>query len=292
MAIEKAYEKFVGGTGAFEDLTSNEYIEAQTFTVGTVGANEDHVVLRTRLHLVKVSGPAGTLKVQIRGTSAGVPNDTVHAEGTILMENLSTTNRWEEINMTISEKLTAGGVYAVCILSPNATTLDGTNKVRWTIENTSPTYGGGSDYTSSNIGSTWSAGTKDHAFELIGNAWSPTLCNYNDILGKVGKNVLAALITGSKTSLTENFALQAQSEVCAITRFNWVDNYSTLDNDLKYLLNEAVSNLAAIYTISHDMSGYTDRVEAETMINVLRDGYLRAISLLRDQKVKVFVNGS
>ena len=38
------------------------------------------------------------------------------------------------------------------------------------------------------------------------------------------------------------------------------------------------------------MSAFTSRVEAEDMINVLRDAALRGLSLLRDKKQKVFIN--
>ena len=37
------------------------------------------------------------------------------------------------------------------------------------------------------------------------------------------------------------------------------------------------------------MSGFTSRVEAEDMINILRDKALFAISILRDKKVQKFI---
>ena len=85
---------------------------------------------------------------------------------------------------------------------------------------------------------------------------------------------------------------QAESLINAITRFNWSDVYSTLNVDTKGLLKEAASNIAAIYAIQYDMSGFTSRVEAEDMINVLRDAALRAMSLLRDKKVKEFIDNA
>jgi hypothetical protein len=65
-----------------------------------------------------------------------------------------------------------------------------------------------------------------------------------------------------------------------------------LNADVKGLLKEAASDLAAIYVIQFDMSGYTSRTEAEDMINVLRDAALRALSLLRDKKVQDFMIGA
>ena len=43
--------------------------------------------------------------------------------------------------------------------------------------------------------------------------------------------------------------------------------------------------------MSHDMRGYT-KAEAENMINILRDGALRGLSLIRDKKVTDFINGA
>ena len=50
--------------------------------------------------------------------------------------------------------------------------------------------------------------------------------------------------------------------------------------------------MAAIYVIQYDMSGYTSRVEAEDMVNILRDAALRGLALLRDKKVEDFMTGA
>ena len=85
---------------------------------------------------------------------------------------------------------------------------------------------------------------------------------------------------------------QVESQINVAARYNFSDNYSTLNADTKNLLKEAASNLAAIYVIQYDMSGFSSRTEAEDMINVLRDAALRIISILRDKKAVDFVNGS
>ena len=75
-------------------------------------------------------------------------------------------------------------------------------------------------------------------------------------------------------------------------RYNFSDNYSSLNTDTKQILKEVASNLAAIYCIQYDMSGFTSRVEAEDMINILRDGALRGLSILRDKKTQEFIEQS
>ena len=100
----------------------------------------------------------------------------------------------------------------------------------------------------------------------------------------------------SATSVAEayvnDYMTQAESLINTVTRFNWSDVYATLDADVRGILKEVSTNLAAIYVISYDMSGYTSRVEAEDMINILRDAALRGISLLRDKKTETFINGA
>ena len=96
--------------------------------------------------------------------------------------------------------------------------------------------------------------------------------------------------TAAAEAYTNDFATQAESEINVATRYNWSDAYSGLNADVKGILKQAASNLAAIYVIQYDMSGYTSRTEAEDMVNVLRDGYLRCISILRDVKARDFTN--
>jgi hypothetical protein len=107
----------------------------------------------------------------------------------------------------------------------------------------------------------------------------------DEILVKAGENY--------DTSITEArinaLCLQVESLINTVSRFNWSDDYSSLNADVKGVLAETASNLVAIYIISFNMSGYTSRVEAEDMINILRDGALRGLALLRDQKVVDFM---
>lgn len=89
-----------------------------------------------------------------------------------------------------------------------------------------------------------------------------------------------------------DYMTQAESRINAETRFNWSDAYSSLNVDVKGLLKEAASNLAAIYVISYDLSGYFSRSEAETIIDVLYQMYKDCIKLLNDQKVRAFLEGA
>ena len=110
-----------------------------------------------------------------------------------------------------------------------------------------------------------------------------------EVVRKAGANASAVAVV---EAYVNDFIAQAESTINSICRYNFSDNYATLNADTRNILKEAASNIAAMYIINYDMSGFTSRVEAETMLDVLRDGALRATSLLRDKKVQDFINGS
>ena len=107
-----------------------------------------------------------------------------------------------------------------------------------------------------------------------------------EVQRKAGEN---ASSTSNVEAYINDFIAQAESEINVATRYNWSDDYQFLNGDTRDILKEAASNLAAIYVINYDMSGFTSRAEAESMINVLRDAYLRCISLLKDIKKQTFL---
>ena len=110
-----------------------------------------------------------------------------------------------------------------------------------------------------------------------------------EIERKAGANASA---TSKAEAYTNDYIAQAESLINVATRFNWSDAYSGLNTDVKMILKEVASNIAAIYVISYDMSGYTSRIEAEDMINVLRDAALRGIGVLKDKKQEDFMNAA
>lgn len=101
-----------------------------------------------------------------------------------------------------------------------------------------------------------------------------------------------ASATANVEAYINDFMLQVESEINVFCRYNYSDNYATLNDDVRGILKQIASNLAAIYVIQFDMSGITTRTEAEDRINVLRDGALRGMSILRDKKSETFITGA
>lgn len=110
-----------------------------------------------------------------------------------------------------------------------------------------------------------------------------------EVSRKAGANANA---TSNAEAYINDFITQAESFINAATRYNWSDAYSGLNVDVKGILKEAASNLAAIYVILYDMSGYTSRQEAEDMITLLNLRLNACIDRLKDIKTRDFVNGA
>jgi len=101
---------------------------------------------------------------------------------------------------------------------------------------------------------------------------------------KAGANVSASFSDAMYTAA----GLQGESIVNVACRYNYSDTWATDNVDVRGLISDIVSSFVAIQAISYDMSGYTSRVEAEDLINVLRDGMLRSLAILRDEKAQTF----
>jgi len=101
-----------------------------------------------------------------------------------------------------------------------------------------------------------------------------------------GANVVARA-----EAVTNDFIAQAESVINVICRKVFAATsgaFAALPSGTRYILTDATSNLAAIYVINYSMS-LIGRGEAEDRIVVLRDGFLRDISILRDKKLQNFI---
>lgn len=118
-----------------------------------------------------------------------------------------------------------------------------------------------------------------------------TLCTSGAVKLKAGANRPA-----DDTDLTADnyttFINEAEAAIAAETRINWVDEYSGLDADFKTILEDAASSHAAIPVINFDMSGYTSRAEAQTMLDVNYARFRDALRLLKEKVTSDFIQGN
>jgi hypothetical protein len=241
--------------------------------VTTLGAGVSYAVDEIRLRLKKTAEQTGTITVQL---------NSMYAE--IDIEELSTDFEWVSIkniegNRIISGDVTltihsaTGGIFWVDYIANalgSATTYWDT--IGYALQDTSS----GEYFTNASA----------LQFEILGGTWDISLCTYNEYLRKVGVNA-------SDTSKTVEFARdvckQAECTLNARTKKNWSTIYDSLSDDLKEILNRIVSNLAAMEGINADMSGFSSRLEATSMIDYLRWGTEKLTNELKKEDLKNFI---
>lgn len=109
---------------------------------------------------------------------------------------------------------------------------------------------------------------------------------------KAGANASA---TSNVEAYINSYMTQAESLINVATRKNWSDDYAALNVDVKGILKEVASNLAAIYVLNYDASSIvaaSSLIEYEDRITILRDAALRGISLLREKAQETFMEGA
>lgn len=99
--------------------------------------------------------------------------------------------------------------------------------------------------------------------------------------------------TAATSELIMNaWALQAESYINTVTKYNWSDTYSTLNNDVKFILQDAASCHSAMNLICYNMDGYQSTAKAQTMLSVLNDRLEKDIKILAEIDKADFIKGA
>jgi hypothetical protein len=112
-------------------------------------------------------------------------------------------------------------------------------------------------------------------------AWK--LCTSGAAIAKAGANVNATIAASSAT-LAE-WSDESEASLQTITRKDWITDADYTAN-FSGALADAASDMVAMKIINYDMSGYTSRMEAQTMLDVIRDNLMRTLDVLKDDKNK------
>jgi hypothetical protein len=268
----------------------NLILLAQIFRIGVTGANEKLVLSSIQLYLEKVGTPAGDLTIEIRSVS-GTTIGGIVAAGTIAMADITTAGWYLCNNFTGNTTIEASTSYAIVI----------NHLETQTAANYLTVYGDTTDYNSANYGFySADAGTSWHAiypifnptnfaFRVYGNPYttgSTSYDNYSNVIAKAG---VGANTTSASIANISNYVQSAQSVLNVMTKKNWTDEYTSLSEDVKYMIDETISNLAAIKVINYDMSGYTSRLEAEGMKLTLWNEAKEYMEKLKDVDIQKFM---
>lgn len=117
-----------------------------------------------------------------------------------------------------------------------------------------------------------------------------TLCTSGAIVIRAGANADATASTSA--ALLEQFSNEAEGFINTQTKYDWVANYASVGANFKPILAEACAAWAGKKLIAYDMSGYTGRGYAESMINILHDETMRDIAQIKEDKIKTFMGVS
>lgn len=94
-----------------------------------------------------------------------------------------------------------------------------------------------------------------------------TFCTNADVEKKAGTEVSS---TSIQESYTNEYIQQIEGWIMAITKKDdLVSNYTELTDAVKQILKIITSNLAAVYVIQYDFSGYQSKIDAENQIQIL-----------------------
>ena len=107
-------------------------------------------------------------------------------------------------------------------------------------------------------------------------------------------------LTASATSIAvdyvNSYMTQVESFINVACKYNFSDAYTTLNVDVKGILKECASNLAAIYCIEYDMSGATatslERLDSEDKINILYKRAMDCLKILQDEDIQKWMIGA
>lgn len=117
-------------------------------------------------------------------------------------------------------------------------------------------------------------------------AYTGVIVTEAEIALMAGENVDA---TGNTEANHNILAAQAESYLSNLIQYNVIDNYASLNEDLKRMLSEWAARYAGATLIAYNMAGFTDRIEAEDMIN-FHWARMKAIEkLLLDKKIVDYI---
>lgn len=106
-----------------------------------------------------------------------------------------------------------------------------------------------------------------------------------EVQRKVGANASA---TSNVEAYINQFMTEAESYINVVSGYNWSDNYSALNVDVKGILKMAASNIAAVMVLNYDPSVVSAR-EFESRIDVMTFWFNKAMVQLKEPSVIKFM---
>ena len=119
-------------------------------------------------------------------------------------------------------------------------------------------------------------------------AW--TLCTSGSAISDAGLNVNTDIKASGST--LANWSNQVEGDITIIANVDVVTRFSGFKDEGKQILNQLASNQIAQKIVNYDMSGYTSRQEALTMLNVLENRIVKNQTLVKDDNFKTLIGAT
>jgi hypothetical protein len=107
-----------------------------------------------------------------------------------------------------------------------------------------------------------------------------------NIQARAGANASA---TAKATAATDVYVLDVEAFINDACLYNFSDKYASLNDDVKFLLMDVGACICAMYVISYDMSNFSSRSEAQTMLDFLDSRYKAGLEILRAKVTQTFM---
>lgn len=108
-----------------------------------------------------------------------------------------------------------------------------------------------------------------------------TLCGNTDVEKLSGED---ASSTADAEAYTNVYIKMIEGDLCHITRYDWVTNYTSVSSIGKEVLRLSTAAGAAALVINYQMNGYR-KANARQMMNFLWAMYERIIGRIRDKNI-------
>lgn len=114
-----------------------------------------------------------------------------------------------------------------------------------------------------------------------------TYCDSGAVKLKAGAN--AATLTDAQYTQLIN---QAESYVNSLMRINYLSSYSGLTDSIKQILEDLTSSYAATSVIAYDMTGFSTRAIAQTLMDLNWAKFKECERLLKEKETTDFIDDS
>lgn len=99
---------------------------------------------------------------------------------------------------------------------------------------------------------------------------------------KAGAGADTNATTSGFTMLTK-WSDEAEASLSTLTNRDWVAEYSSVGTNFKGILDDTISSMIAKRIINYNMAGYTTRMEAQVMLDVISDEIRTNLDILKDK---------